>query len=90
LAVLFGFHFFTTLIFRLINSTYTIHKIRSKKWGYNTLLIGTGPKAIHLISDLETAKVWEGFIIKGFVQITEQNLAETGNIKLDVIGNWNS
>jgi exopolysaccharide biosynthesis polyprenyl glycosylphosphotransferase len=90
LAVLFGFHFFTTLFFRLINSTYTIHNIRSKKWGYNTLLIGTGPKAIHLISDLEKAKVWEGFNIKGLVQITEQNLADASNINLSVIGNWNS
>lgn len=91
LAVLFGFHFFTTLILRLINSTYTIRKIRSKKWGYNTLVIGAGSKSIELIKDLEKAKVWEGFDIKGFVEISQAikpNSVTFDNKPIQTIGNW--
>jgi exopolysaccharide biosynthesis polyprenyl glycosylphosphotransferase len=84
LAVLFSFHFGTTLFFRLINSTYTITKIRNRVWGYNTLLIGTGVTAIKLKEDLETAKICEGFTIKGFVEITVQNSASNDLI----LGTW--
>lgn len=84
LAVLFSFHFGTTLFLRLINSTYTITKIRNKIWGYNTLLIGTGETAHKLKEDLNNAKVCEGFIIQGFVEITPQNTLD----KQQTIGHW--
>ncbi len=74
LAVLFSFHFGSTLFFRLINSTYTITKIRNKQWGYNTLIIGSGETSIQLIRDLQTAKIWEGFNIKGHVEISPQTV----------------
>ena len=86
LGVLFSFHFGTTLFFRLINSTYTITKIRNKVWGYNTLIIGTGVTTQKLIEDLENAKVWEGFNIKGIVEITEQKTAVKQNYP--IVGNW--
>lgn len=85
LAVLFSFHFGTTLFLRLINSTYTITKIRKRVWGYNTLLIGTGPTAQKLKDDLDSAKVWEGFKIQGFVEITEHDSIH----KSMNLGKWN-
>lgn len=85
LAVLFSFHFGTTLFLRLVNSTYTITKIRNRVWGYNTLLIGTGPTAQKLKEDLDQAKVWEGFNIQGFIEITPQNSI---NHSMN-LGQWN-
>lgn len=85
LGVLFSFHFGTTLFFRLINSTYTITKIRNKVWGYNTLIIGTGNTAKKLITDLQDSKVWEGFDIKGLVEITPQSNSQT---QFETVGHW--
>jgi exopolysaccharide biosynthesis polyprenyl glycosylphosphotransferase len=85
LGVLFSFHFGTTLFFRLINSTYTITKIRNKVWGYNTLIIGTGNTAKKLITDLQDSKVWEGFDIKGLVEISPQSNSQT---QFETVGHW--
>lgn len=85
LGVLFSFHFGTTLFFRLINSTYTITKIRNKVWGYNTLIIGTGNTAEKLITDLQESKVWEGFDIKGLVEIMPQSNSQT---QFETVGHW--
>lgn len=84
LAILFGFHFITTLIFRLINATHTISQIRSRKWGYNTLLIGTGNTGLTLFHELENAKINEGFNVVGFVQIVQKVDA----LPAPILGSW--
>jgi exopolysaccharide biosynthesis polyprenyl glycosylphosphotransferase len=84
LAILFGFHFITTLIFRLINATHTISQIRSRKWGYNTLLIGTGNTGLTLFQELENAKIHEGFNIVGFVQIVQK----VDTLPVPILGSW--
>ncbi len=84
LAILFGFHFITTLIFRLINATHTISQIRSRKWGYNTLLIGTGNTGLTLFQELENAKIHEGFNVVGFVQIVQKVDA----LPVPILGSW--
>ncbi len=89
LLILFGFHFFTTLLFRMINSTYTISQIRSRKWGYNTLLIGTKNVAQNLYFELENAKIPEGFKIKGFVRIDlNENSVTSNDSAVPVLGDW--
>jgi len=86
LAVLFTFHFFTTLLFRLINATYTINKFRKRKWGYPTLVIGSGSTAVSLVEELENAKVFEGFDLKGFVEITVKR--QDIDLPMSVLGHW--
>ena len=86
LAVLFTFHFITTLLFRLINATYTINKFRKRKWGYPTLVIGSGPTAVSLVEELENAKVFEGFDLKGFVEITVKR--QDVDLPMSVLGHW--
>lgn len=87
LGILFVFHFFTTLILRLLNATYTIRKFRKRIWGYRTLVIGTGETAEQLLEELKDPKVYEGFQIIGLVEITQQ---EVGNIRdnLPILGRW--
>jgi exopolysaccharide biosynthesis polyprenyl glycosylphosphotransferase len=84
LAILFGFHFITTLIFRLINATHTISQIRSRKWGYNTLLIGTGNTGLTLFHELDNAKINEGFNVVGFVKIVQ----EVDELPAPILGSW--
>lgn len=89
LLILFGFHFFTTLLFRMINSTYTISQIRNRKWGYNTLLIGTKEVAQNLFRELENAKIPEGFKIIGFVRIDlNENNRTYNDSKPPILGDW--
>ncbi len=84
LGILFIFHFFTTLILRLLNATYTISKFRKRIWGYRTLVIGTGETAEQLLEELKNPNVYEGFQIVGLVKITEQ---DTKN-NLSILGSW--
>ena len=84
LGILFIFHFFTTLVLRLLNATYTISKFRKRIWGYRTLVIGTGETAEQLLEELKNPNVSEGFQIVGLVKITKQ---DTQN-NLPILGSW--
>ncbi len=84
LGILFIFHFFTTLVLRLLNATYTISKFRKRIWGYRTLVIGTGETAEQLLEELKNPNVYEGFQIVGLVNITKQ---DTQN-NLSILGSW--
>ena len=86
LGVLFSFQFSTTLLFRLINATYTINKFRKRKWGYPTLVVGTGKTACELVNELENAQVFEGFNLKGFVEITPKKTDLS--LSKPVLGAW--
>lgn len=87
LGILWILHFGMTLLFRLLNSTYTIQKFRNEKWGYNTLIIGTGDNAINLFHEVSNQTVKEGFFIKGFVSISA-NI--TYDLPIPVLGSWES
>lgn len=86
LITYFSLHFVLTIIGRLIISTRTIHKIQSRKWGYKTLLVGSGNKMHQLLKELDNAKVSEGFFLKGFVSENGQPREEV-NV-LPHLGNW--
>ncbi|MBM3437558.1 MAG: sugar transferase [Bacteroidetes bacterium] len=85
-ATLFGFHFSATLLFRLAVVTKTIHNIKNRIWGYNTLIVGCGERALNLYQELNSAKKSEGFFIKGFVKIQDDcTLKEVG---ARILGDW--
>lgn len=66
-SVLFGLHFFSTLLLRLMWTTRTIKHVQTRKWGYPTVLIGNGPKALQLLQEINSAKQSEGFKVLGFI-----------------------
>jgi len=68
-AVLLGLHVGFTLVFRLAWTTRTIKHVQGRKWGYPTLLVGNGPKALQLFEEIQNAKQAEGFIIQGFISM---------------------
>ncbi|MFM8994899.1 MAG: sugar transferase [Bacteroidota bacterium] len=85
-ATLFGFHFSATLLFRLAVVTKTIHNVKNRIWGYNTLIVGCGERALNLYQELNSAKKSEGFFIKGFVKIQDDcTLKEVG---ARFLGDW--
>jgi exopolysaccharide biosynthesis polyprenyl glycosylphosphotransferase len=85
-ALLFGFQFLSTLVFRLILVTTTIHNVKNRVWGYNTLIIGCGDRALKLYQELNSAKKSEGFFIKGFVKIKDE--CQLQDFGTTVLGHW--
>lgn len=86
LFTLFALHFGLTITGRLFITSHTIHKIQKRTWGYKTIIVGSGPKALHLIQELNSARKSEGFIICGYCTGFDTDvLSATG---LPSFGNW--
>lgn len=75
ISVLFTLHFVPTAVFRIILSSRIAHKIKSRKIGFPTLLIGSGPRAQKIYDELVTAKKSEGHFFQGYVNINGENTA---------------
>ena len=75
ISVLFTLHFVPTAVFRIILSSRIAHKIKSRKIGFPTLLVGSGPRAQKIYDELVTAKKSEGHFFQGYVNINGENTA---------------
>jgi exopolysaccharide biosynthesis polyprenyl glycosylphosphotransferase len=70
---LLGLHFILTAIVRFILTTITGRKIKTRKIGFNTLLIGSNQKALKLYNELEKAEQSQGNIFVGFIHVDQNN-----------------
>jgi exopolysaccharide biosynthesis polyprenyl glycosylphosphotransferase len=75
IAVLFTLHFIPTSLFRIILSSQIAHKIQRRKIGFQTLLVGSGPRAQKIYTELVSAKKSEGHFFAGIVNINGENTA---------------
>ncbi len=82
ILVLFVLHFTPTSLFRIILSSRIAYRIKSRKIGFQTLLVGSGPRAQNIYSELSTAKKSEGHFFRGYVNINGENTAVTNLSKL--------
>ncbi len=73
ITILIGIHFLVTYIPRYVITTITNNRIRSRKIGFNTLLIGSNAKAKQLYENLQNRKYSSGNKFVGFVNVFEQN-----------------
>ncbi len=73
LAVLFLLHFGITSTCRFILTSRAGYKIKNRVIGFNTLLIGSNQKALHLYNDLVSAKESQGNLFVGFISVVENN-----------------
>lgn len=67
-----GLQFFLTYLPRFIITTQTTKKIRTRKIGFNTLLVGSNERAEKLYNRLQSAKKSAGNKFIGFVNVIEQ------------------
>lgn len=82
ILVLFVLHFTPTSLFRIILSSRIAHRIKSRKIGFQTLIVGSGPRAQNIYSELSTAKKSEGHFFRGYVNINGENTTIQGISKL--------
>lgn len=71
--VLLSLHFFITATSRFIITTITGHKIKTRKMGFKTLLVGSNRKALNLYHELQKAKESQGNLFIGFIHVDHNN-----------------
>ncbi|MDX9883592.1 MAG: sugar transferase [Prolixibacteraceae bacterium] len=69
---LLALHFGFTYLFRLILTTRTIHRIHSRKIGFNTILVGGNEKALAIYNDLNTQIRPAGNKVVGFLSVRKE------------------
>jgi len=75
ILVLFSLHFFITLIPRLIIITIHVKRIHSRKFGFDTIIIGGSSKAIEILDEIKKLKQSSGHQFVGFVNINGNDYA---------------
>lgn len=70
---LFLIHFFATYFFRFIISTNIVHKIHSRKIGFNTIIVGSNENAWNLYEELQAQRKSSGNKFVGFVTVENKN-----------------
>lgn len=70
ISSLFATHFSLTAFFRILISSNISSKIKHRLIGFNTLIIGSGPKAQSLYHELSTAKKSEGHFFKAYLRVS--------------------
>ncbi|GAB4140706.1 MAG: undecaprenyl-phosphate glucose phosphotransferase [Bacteroidia bacterium] len=70
---LFVSHFILTATGRMILSTITNSKIRNRKLGFRTILIGSNANALKLFTELESQPKSWGNLFVGFVHVDQKN-----------------
>ena len=71
-SVLFGLQFILTYFCRLIITTRTAIKIRKKKIGFNTLIVGSNDNACRLCEEMDNQMYPSGNIVVGFVNVYDR------------------
>ncbi len=70
--VLFILHFSFTFTFRFILTSIAAYKIHNKKIGFNTVIIGSGERAVKIYNEIENQEKTSGNRFVGFVYIKER------------------
>lgn len=62
-----------TYLGRFILSTQTNQRIQKRIYGFNTILVGSNERAIKLFTDLQSARITNGFKFLGFVTVNGED-----------------
>ncbi len=73
ILTLFGAHFLFTATGRLFFSSITNSRIRNRKIGFNTIMIGSNVNALKLYTELESQDKSWGNVFVGFVHVDQRN-----------------
>ncbi|MCD7973555.1 MAG: sugar transferase [Candidatus Azobacteroides sp.] len=85
-GALFVILFTLTYIVRLIITQITTNKIHKRKIGFNTIILGTGTKALEVYNNLNKMPLSLGYNILGFIPIESyKNTVVSKNL---IIGRW--
>ncbi|MCH5328259.1 MAG: sugar transferase [Coprobacter sp.] len=78
---LFVLNFFCVYACRAFITQRATRCIHEKRWGFNTLIIGSGEKARTLYRELMQMKRSLGFLISGFVRLPEETAGQSSTLE---------
>jgi len=84
--VLFSAHFTLTYFFRLLITTQTIHKVHTRKIGFNTLIVGSNSKAVKIYQEMISQQRPAGNKFIGYVPVNDDGDDALGSF-LPKLGN---
>ncbi len=70
---LLGLHFGITVFLRLVLTTITGNKIKSRQIGFNTLLVGSSQNALKILDELQSQKTSQGNLFVGYIHVDDNN-----------------
>jgi exopolysaccharide biosynthesis polyprenyl glycosylphosphotransferase len=79
-SILFMLHFGITSTFRFMITTYTARRIKSRKIGFPTLIIGSSQRAVNLFTEYENEPLSLGYKFTGFIHVDHNNGKYFGNL----------
>jgi exopolysaccharide biosynthesis polyprenyl glycosylphosphotransferase len=71
--VIFTLHFTFTELFRLVLTTHTGKRIKNRKIGFNTLIIGSNENALELYKEISNQRFSTGHDLIGFTHVIKSN-----------------
>jgi exopolysaccharide biosynthesis polyprenyl glycosylphosphotransferase len=78
--VLFILHFGLTAASRFVITTIVARKIKSRKMGFPTLIIGSSQRAVNLFQEYESEKISQGYLFVGYIHVDQNNGKYFGNL----------
>lgn len=70
---LFVVHFTFTYIPRLVITTHTVNAVHSRRIGFPTVMIGSGPRALQTYTDIENQETYSGNLFVGYIKINNHS-----------------
>ncbi|MDP4268934.1 MAG: sugar transferase [Bacteroidota bacterium] len=86
LSALFLLLFLLTYIFRLIITQSLTENIHHRKWGFNTIVVGTGERAANIIKELNAMPRSIGYHILGCVAVDQKRAKVNDELLLGNLG----
>ncbi|CAN5609673.1 undecaprenyl-phosphate glucose phosphotransferase [soil metagenome] len=70
---LFLLQFGITAILRFIITTITARKIKSRRIGFPTMIIGSNQRAVNLYTEFQSDPISQGYLFEGFIHVDHNN-----------------
>ena len=88
-SMLFGSHFILTFLLRFIITSRVVKSVHNGIIGFNTILIGSGQKALNIYNEVAEMKKSPGFKFLGYVNINGNN-GSLENVGLKHLGSFDT
>jgi len=87
LITLLSFQFILNYLPKFFITSSVVHKIHTKKIGFQAIIVGQGEKALKLYKELDKAKRSAGYFFKGYLSVTNSTDNDLTSTPLTNLGN---
>ena len=77
---LFVVHFTLTYLPRLIITSHTVRAVHTRRLGFPTIMIGSGPRALQTYNDLENQEIYSGNLFIGYIDLDPEATTQSSDL----------